>query len=271
MMTAIAQTETPLARIQGEPLEMGALPEDLYIPPDALEVFLDAFEGPLDLLLYLIRRQNLDIRDIPIADITRQYMSYVELMQELKLDLAAEYLLMAVMLAEIKSRLLLPRQATVTEEEDNDPRAELVRRLLEYEQFRQAANDLDTLPRLERDVVAVRTYADFKVEPPPPPPVMMRDLLLAFKAVLQRSDNFTNHQISREPLSIRERMTQVLTALQNKPAVDFTDLFVPDEGRRGVVVSLMAVLELLKAQLIEVVATSEDSYAPVLIQKQATS
>ncbi|PID50492.1 MAG: segregation/condensation protein A [Proteobacteria bacterium] len=259
----------PFALVQGE--QLSTLPDDLYIPPDALEVILEAFEGPLDLLLYLIRRQNLDIRDIPMAEITAQYMAYVALMQELKLDLAAEYLLMAAMLAEIKSRLLLPRQETVEGEEGNDPRSELVRRLLEYEQFRRAASDLDSLPRLERDFFVATTVAAFEAAPMPLPSVPLGDLLRAFQAVLQRSDHFTSHQISREPLSIRERMTRVLAALQQHQQLAFADLFVIGEGRSGVVVTLMAVLELLKAHLIDVVQAMPDgldtpAYAPLYIR-----
>lgn len=259
-MSAI-QREMPLAVVRGE--QIIAMPEDLYIPPDALEVFLEAFEGPLDLLLYLIRRQHFDICDIPIAHITEQYIAYVELMKEFKLDLAAEYLLMAAMLAEIKSRLLLPRQAVV--EEEDDPRAQLMRQLQEYEQCKQAAADLDTLPRLDRDHWVVQTAADFPKLPRPQPEASLRELLLAFQGVLKRADMFSHHEIRREHLSIRERMTLVLAALQAQQFVPFESLFRVEEGRRGVVVTLMAVLELLKAHLIDV-TQSDEAYAPLYIR-----
>ncbi len=253
-----------LIRVRGEPLLV--LPEDLYIPPDALEVILEAFSGPLDLLLYLIRRQNLDICDIPIAEITRQYMGYVELMKDFKLDLAAEYLVMAALLAEIKSRMLLPQREALDEEDD--PRAELVRRLQEYEQCKQAASDLDALPRADRDFWAAETAADFPQAPKPLPETQLSELLLAFQAVLKRADMFSSHQIKREHLSIRERMTRILAALQTQPFVAFADLFTPEEGRRGVVVTLMAVLELLKAHLIDV-AQGDGMYAPLYVRTVA--
>lgn len=259
-MTAI-QKQLPLARIRGE--QLATIPEDLYIPPDALEIFLEAFEGPLDLLLYLIRKQSFDIRDIPIAHITEQYVAYIDLMQEFKLDLAAEYLLMAAMLAEIKSRMLLPRPVLADEEEE-DPRAELMRQLQEYEQCKEAAADLDTLPRLEREHWLVSTDTDFPELPRPVPEVELADLLLAFQGVLQRADMFSQHQIQREHLSIRERMSSVLTTLQTRRLVLFEDLFTLEEGRRGAVVSLMAILELLKAQLIEV-KQDDVPYAPLYI------
>lgn len=255
------QKEIPLAIVRGEALSV--FPEDLYIPPDALEVILEAFEGPLDLLLYLIKRQNLDVCDIPIAAITGQYMAYVELMKDFKLDLAAEYLVMAAMLAEIKSRMLLPRRVDVDEEDD--PRAELIRRLQEYEQCKQAALDLDSLPRLERDLWPVQTAADFPQSPRPLPEVELDDILRAFRDVLQRADMFSNHEIQREHLSIRERMTNVLAAIQEQQFVSFSALFTLAEGRRGVVVTLMAILELLKAQLIDVVQ-GEESYAPLYLR-----
>ena len=256
--------EMPLAIVRGE--QLVTLPDDLYIPPDALEVFLEAFEGPLDLLLYLIRRQHFDISDIPIARITEQYMVYVELMKDFKLDLAAEYLLMAAMLAEIKSRSLLPRQIMSTEDAaESDPRAQLMRQLQAYEQCKQAAADLDRLPRLEREHWVAQTVADFPKPPRPQPQVALHDLLSAFQAVLQRADRFSHHQIKREHLSIRERMAQVLALLQIQRVIPFEQLFTVEEGRRGVVVSLMAVLELLKAQLIEVSQTPEP-YAPLLIR-----
>ncbi|SEQ21158.1 condensin subunit ScpA [Ectothiorhodospira magna] len=248
----------PLAIVRGEPLTL--VPRDLYIPPDALEVFLETFEGPLDLLLYLIKRQNLDILDIPIAEITRQYMGYIELMQEMRLELAAEYLLMAAMLAEIKSRMLLPRSTTV--EDEVDPRAELVRRLQEYEQFRQAAQDLDDLPRLERDIFLATLAPPPLKKERPLPEVGLDELLLALSEVLQRMDLFTHHQIRREPLSVRERMSRVLEALGSGP-VPFVTLFSPEEGRPGVVVTFLAVLELLKAHLVELVQA--ELFAPIYL------
>lgn len=257
--------QLPLALVRGEPVHH--FPDDLYIPPDALEVILDAFEGPLDLLLYLIKRQNLDIRDIPVAEITRQYMDYVELMKEFRLDLAAEYLVMAALLAEIKSRLLLPRFAS-TQDED-DPRAELVKRLQEYEQCKQAAEALDDLPRLEREHWLVQTVVDLPKPEKTLPEVDLKELFLAFQAVLKRAEQFKSHQVKREPLSIRERMTRVLIALQARPLVAFSELFSLEEGRRGVVVSLMAILELLKAQVIEV-SQAEAAYAPLYIRLATT-
>lgn len=258
-MTAI-QREMPLAIVRGE--KFVTMPEDLYIPPDALAVFLEAFEGPLDLLLYLIRRQNFDICDIPIAEVTAQYIAYVELMKDFNLDLAAEYLLMAAMLAEIKSRLLLPRHAEPDEEED--PRARLMRQLQEYEQCKQAAAELDTLPRMEREHLAVQAVADFPKPPRPQPQVSLKELLLAFQDVLKHADMFTHHQIHREELSIRERMTHILSILQGRSMLAFASLFHVAEGRRGVVVSLMAVLELLKAHLIDVVQ-GDTVYAPLYV------
>jgi segregation and condensation protein A len=251
----------PFALVQGAPLL--TLPQDLYIPPDALEVFLDTFEGPLDLLLYLIKRQNLDILDIPVAQITDQYMEYVELMKGLRLELAAEYLVMAAMLAEIKSRMLLPRPAE--HEEEEDPRAELVRRLQEYERFKQAALDLDALPRVGRDVFA--THAEL---PPghlhrPPPAVELRDLLLALRKVLAHADLYTSHRIEKESLSLRERMAAVLELLLREGAfVPFARLLKPGEGRAGVVVTFLALLELIKGASIELVQT--EPFAPIQVR-----
>jgi segregation and condensation protein A len=245
----LLQQEIPFAVVQGAPLL--ALPRDLYIPPDALEVFLDTFEGPLDLLLYLIKRQNLDILDIPISEITDQYMEYVELMKDLRLDLAAEYLVMAAMLAEIKSRMLLPR--TAASEDEEDPRAELVRRLQEYERFKKAAADLDALPRLERDVFSSQ------VDVPPgqvrrlPPSVDLREVLSALRDVLARADLYTSHRIERESLSLRERMARVLELVSGAAFVPFAHLFETAEGRAGVVVTFLALLELVKGASIELV------------------
>ena len=255
------QLALPVAVVHGKPITN--VPEDLYIPPNALAVLLDTFEGPLDLLLYLIRRQNLDICEIPIAKITEQYMGYVELMHEFQLELAADYLVMAALLAEIKSRLLLPRRETLSLEED--PRAELVRRLQEYEQVRQAALDLDNLPRFEREHWSVQTAVEFERPIRAQPEVKLPELLAAFQQLLKRADLLTtHHQIKREPLSMRERMSRVLAQLQGQSALSFASFFAPEEGRRGVVVSLMAILELLKAQLIEV-HQADEPYAPLMI------
>lgn len=257
------QREGPFAVVNGTPLL--ALPQDLYIPPDALAVFLDAFEGPLDLLLYLIRRQNLNILDIPVAEITTQYMEYVELMKELKLELAAEYLVMAAMLCEIKSRMLLPRTESV-EDEGTDPRAELVRRLQEYERFKQAALDIDALPRLERDCFPVQADLPAGHVPRIPPSVELNEVLVALREVLLRADLFTSHRVERESLSLRERMSQVLERVQHGGFVPFADLFDVVEGRAGVVVSFLAVLELVKAATLELVQSLP--YAPIHVRLQ---
>ena len=243
------QEEMPFAVVEGEPVV--ELPRDLYIPPDALEVFLEAFEGPLDLLLYLVKRQNLDVLDIPIATITRQYMEYIELMKELQLELAAEYLAMAAMLAEIKSRLLLPRPESVDEE--GDPRAELVRRLREYERYKQAAEALDGLPRVGRDVVEIRTATPYARIERLQPRVELEDLLAALAGVLARAQAYRHHRVRMEPLSVRERMSMVLEQVQMAGFVEFTALFTPREGRRGVVVTLIALLELLRESLVDFV------------------
>jgi segregation and condensation protein A len=247
--TATEQAEMPFAIVQGSPVTV--VPHDLYIPPDALEVFLEAFEGPLDLLLYLIRKQNLDILDIPIAPITAQYMSYIELMEELHIELAGEYLVMAAVLAEIKSRMLLPRMEG--EAEEDDPRAELVRRLQEYERFKQAAEDLDALPRLERDLFAAVIDFPGRRATLTPPQVTLDAVLGAFAEVLQRADFFSHHHVEREPLSVRERMSMVLERVRADDFTDFRALFTPEEGRAGVIVALLAILELLKEGLIEMV------------------
>ncbi|MCP4127407.1 MAG: segregation/condensation protein A [Gammaproteobacteria bacterium] len=252
------QEEMPFAVVQGSPWT--TLPKDLYIPPDALEVFLDAFEGPLDLLIYLIKRQNLDILDIPIAKITAQYMEYVDLMKELRLELAAEYLVMAAMLAEIKSRMLLPRQEEVEGEED-DPRAELIRRLQEYERYKQAAEDLDGLPRLGRDKFQADAEMQHKSVEQKLPDVDLKEMLLALRDVMHRADMFTRHHIQMEPLSVRERMSLVLGALNSETFTDFTDLFEVKEGRLGVVVTLLAILELIKDSLI--VLVQADPFGPI--------
>ncbi len=255
------QAEMPFAIVEGEPLTQ--LPRDLYIPPYALKVFLEAFEGPLDLLLYLIRRQNLDILDIPIAEISRQYVQYIELMKDMQFELAGEYLVMAATLAEIKSRMLLPRAQEEAEEED-DPRAELVRRLQEYERYKKAAEDLDSLERLERDV----NVAD--AEPPERqvvtklPDVTLKELLLVLKDVFVRSEMFAHHHVQMEPLSVRERMSAVLLNLVQARYLDFVKLFDITEGRMGVTVTFLAILELLKEGLIDVVQA--EPYGPIHVR-----
>ena len=243
--------QLPLALIYGE--AMTALPMDLYIPPDALEVILEAFEGPLDLLLYLIRKENIDILDIQVAQITHQYMSYVELMKAVRLELAAEYLVMAAMLAEIKSRMLLPRSKHSTVEDEDDPRAELIRRLQEYERIKSAAEDLDEIPRMGRDVFIAQAIAPEARARRLMADVALEEVLLAMSEVLRRANMFESHQISRETLSTRERMSMVLEALRDGSFVPFTRLFTIEEGRLGVVVTFMAILELVKESLIELV------------------
>jgi len=255
------QSEMPFAVVEGQPIT--ELPRDLYIPPQALEVFLEAFEGPLDLLLYLIRRQNLDILDIPIAEITKQYTRYIELMQVLQLELAGEYLLMAATLAEVKSRMLLPR-IHAADAEEADPRAELVRRLQEYERFKRAAEGIDRMPRVERDTwVASAELVDRKVVRIPPQ-VSLQEMLLAFQEVLSRSDMFAHHHVQREPLSVRQRMADVLSMLNSSAFVDFVRLFRPEEGRRGVTVTFVAILELLKEGLIDIVQA--EAYGPLHVR-----
>ena len=261
--TPHGQKEMPFAVVMGEPVS--ELPSDLYIPPDALEVFLEAFEGPLDLLLYLIRRQNLDILDIPIAQITAQYMRYIEMMEVLQMELAGEYLVMAAMLAEIKSRLLLPQQGT--DEEEEDPRAELVRRLQEYERYKQAADDIDQLPRFGRDIFGVIVDFPERSTFQEPPEVSLDTLLQVFSEELARSELYSHHHISREPLSVRERMSQVLTRVGADGFVEFTTLFTVEEGRAGVIVTLLAILELLKEALIEMV--QNESNGPIYVKAAA--
>ena len=257
-----AQGEMPFAVVEGQPIT--EMPRDLYIPPQALEVFLEAFEGPLDMLLYLIRRQNLDILDIPIAEITRQYMRYIELMAVLQLELAGEYLLMAATLAEVKSRMLLPRVGSDVSAEESDPRAELVRRLQEYERFKRAAEGIDRMPRLERDTwVASADLVDRKVVRVAPQ-VSLQEMLLAFQEVLSRSDMFAHHHVQREPLSVRQRMTDVLSSLTANTFVDFVRLFHADEGRRGVTVTFVAILELLREGLIEI--AQSEAYGPLHVR-----
>ena len=258
------QQEMPLALVRGQPVLQ--MPQDLYIPPDALEVILEAFEGPLDLLLYLIRRQNLDILDIPVAEITRQYIGYIDVMQELRFELAAEYLVMAAILAEIKSRLLLPRPP-IDECLETDPRAELVRRLQEYERFKQAAEDIDRLPRLERDTVVVHAEMGEKIRRAGPPAVDLREMLLALRDVMKRAELFSHHAIKREALSVRQRMGEVLGRLSDGSFVEFIALFDASEGRLGVVVSFLAILELAKERLIEIV--QESPLTPIYLRALA--
>jgi segregation and condensation protein A len=250
------QQEMPFAIVDGE--AVSEPPRDLYIPPQALKVFLEAFEGPLDLLLYLIRRQNLDVLDIPIAEITRQYLQYIDLMRELELELAGEYLLMAAMLAEIKSRMLLPRASSESAREEEDPRAELVRRLQEYERYKRAAEDIDRLERLERDVwVASAGLTERKVVELLPD-VTLNEMLLAFRDVVQRAAMFAHHHVQRERLSVRQRMTEILDRVRGAEFVDFPRLFRAEEGRMGVTVTFVAILELLREGLLEIVQT--DTY-----------
>jgi len=258
--TETSQGEMPFALVQGSPIT--ELPKDLYIPPDALEVFLEAFEGPLDLLLYLIKKQNIDILDIPLAKITEQYMSYIDLMESLQLELAGEYLLMAAMLAEIKSRMLLPRYSE--DEEEDDPRAELIRRLQEYERYKQAAEKLDELPRYDRDLFA--TVAEFpgrKINQNPPE-VSMDSILRVFAEVLKRADMFSHHMVHREVLSVRERMGIVLEKVNTENFTDFNDLFGVEEGRAGVIVSLLAILQLVKDSLIQLV--QNETNGPIYVK-----
>ena len=245
------QVEMPFAIVEGESLT--ELPRDLYIPPVALKVFLDTFEGPLDLLLYLIRKQNLNILDVPIADITDQYVNYINLMKELELELAGEYLLMAAMLAEIKSKMLLPLFEAVEDEED--PRAELVRRLLEYERYRKASEELNKLKRLERDVFITGVESSHLAQPIELPDIALQELLLSFQEVLKRAEMFTTLHVLKEPLSVRERMTTILEKLKNKDFIDFTELFDLEEQKTGLVVTFLAILELMKESLIEIVQT----------------
>jgi segregation and condensation protein A len=256
------QGEMPFAFVEGEPVT--EMPRDLYIPPQALEVFLEAFEGPLDLLLYLIRRQNIDVLDIPIADITRQYMEYIQLMQELDLELAGEYLLMAAMLAEIKSRMLLPRSRDGDQEEE-DPRAELVRRLQEYERFKLAAEDIDRLPRMERDVHPAVAELTHRQVVQLLPEIALQEMLVAFKDVVQRATMFAHLHVRRETLSVRQRMSEVLALLESVALVEFIRLFRPEEGRMGVTVTFAALLELLREGLVEIVQT--EPYLPLHVRR----
>jgi len=259
------QEEMPFAVVQGK--ELTVVPKDLYIPPDALEVILEAFEGPLDLLLYLIRRQNLDILDIDVAEITNQYMGYIELMASIQLELAAEYLVMAAMLAEIKSRMLLPRQQS-EEEDEEDPRAELIKRLQEYERFKKAAEDLDELPRMGRDIHRASAEAPDRDKQRPHPEVDIKELVTALADVLKRSEMFESHQVEMEKLSTRERMSQVMENLRDNQFVPFVALFTLEEGRLGVVVTFLAVMELIKESLVEIVQS--ESFGPIHVKAKTS-
>ncbi|HEY0506296.1 MAG TPA: ScpA family protein [Lysobacter sp.] len=259
------QQEMPLAVVLGQPVLQ--IPQDLYIPPDALEVILEAFEGPLDLLLYLIRRQNLDILDIPVAEITRQYVEYIQTMHEmLRFELAAEYLVMAAMLAEIKSRMLLPR-APHEEGEEEDPRAELVRRLQEYERFKKAAEDIDALPRQDRDTAPVQAFVPDRASVRLPPPVDLKEMLLALHDVLKRAELFTQHAIKRDALSVRQRMGELLERMKDGSFHRFESLFTAEEGKLGVVVTFLGLLTLAKEQLVEIV--QEAPFAPIYVKSLA--
>lgn len=262
----LADQPVALATVNGQAII--DLPKDLYIPPDAMKVFLEAFEGPLDFLLYLIRKQNLDILDIPVAAVTRQYMEYIELMQELSLELAAEYLVMAAILAEIKSRMLLPRTID-PENTEEDPRAELVRRLQEYERYKQAAEDLDKFPRLERDFFVVEADGSMISVDKPLPNVSMRDLMDALLDVMKRAELNTKHHIQMDALSVREKMTYILETVQDKEHFLFTSLFDLREGRLGVVVTFLAMLELIKQSLLDFVQAA--AFAPIYVKPKAAS
>lgn len=253
----------PFAVVMGK--QLTELPKDLYIPPEALEVFLEAFEGPLDLLLYMIKRQNLDILEINVAEITKQYMTYISMMEAMQFELAAEYLLMAAMLAEIKSRMLLPRQTA--EEEEDDPRAELIRRLQEYERFKKAAEDIDGLPRLGRDIFIASAKEPDRGKEKPQPDVSMQEILLALLGVLHRVDMHESHKVELEPLSTRERMSYVLDVLSSKQFVPFISLFKLSEGKTGVVVTFLAVMELIKESLVEIVQS--EAFGPIHVKARS--
>jgi len=258
------QAEMPFAVVHGKAYT--ELPRDLYIPPEALEVFLDAFEGPLDLLLYLIKKQNIDILQINVAEITRQYMAYIEMMTSMTFELAADYMVMAAMLAEIKSRMLLPRQKD--EEEEEDPRAELIRRLQEYERFKKAAEDLDSLPRLDRDLFPAMAKAPDIDSERPHPDFDMKQLLMAFAEVLKRAKLTQSHQVLLEPLSTRERMSEVMGRLQSQQFVPFVALFRLSEGRQGVIVTFLAIMELIKESLVDLV--QNEAFGPIHVRARVS-
>lgn len=269
---SVFQTKECDAVVLGTPMAAAEFPSDLYIPPQALRIFLEAFTGPLDLLSYLIKKQNIDILDIPVAKVTAQYMEYLELMQDLRLELAAEYLLMAAFLVEIKSRLLLPRHnldADAALNED-DPRVELVRRLQEYERYKKVAQEIDNLPRVERDVFTLSLEIPENTQVSKQlPRIVLQDLLLAFKDVLQRAQAYRHHKIRLENLSVRERMTQILDKLQhhqNEP-IEFSAIFYLHEGKLGVVVAFLALLELLRQELVAIVQA--ESFGRIYLQQSA--
>jgi segregation and condensation protein A len=247
-------------RIKGE--KLNELPQDLYIPPDALEVYLESFEGPLDLLLYLIRKHNLDILDIPMANLTRQYMEYVEKMRAIKLELAADYLLMSAMLIEIKSRMLLPKPAELTEEDD--PRAELVRRLMEYEAIKLAAQRLDEMPKVDEGIFVASAYYQH-ISQAKPPEVTLDDLADAWRNVLKRASHFKHHKIGRAELSVREHMSIILRRLKQDRLVEFTQLFdVKNDGIPKLVVCFLAILELCREGLLRI--TQQAAFSPIYVQ-----
>lgn len=264
--TIVTQQEMPFAFIAGKAVTQ--LPHDLYIPPDALEVFLEAFEGPLDLLLYLIKRQNIDILDIDVSMITEQYMSYVDLMESHQFELAAEYLVMAAMLAEIKSRMLLPRSSMEPEDEE-DPRAQLIRRLQEYERYKKAAEDIDLLPRLEREIYLARAQEPQLERHTPDPVVELQEILVALAGALRRADMFEHHQIQRETLSTREKMTEILVRLSTERFIPLVSLLMREEGRLGVVVTFLAVMELIKDALVDIVQS--EPFAAIHIKARSQS
>lgn len=260
----IELSEKPEIRAIVDGKELTQVPDDLFIPPDALEILLDSFSGPLDLLLYLIRKQNIDILDIPMMSITKQYLQYIQLMECRRLELAADYLLMAAMLAEIKSRLLLPITSNSEDEEEEDPRMVLVRRLQAYEQMKQAAELLDTLPRQDRDnfviQIAPNEIEAIKIHPD----VELADLINAMKSLLQKEDRLSHHQIARETMSVRERMSMVLLQLQQQKVIEFTQLYTLEEGRMGLVVTLLAILELARQSLL--IITQTQAFSPIHLQ-----
>ncbi len=258
------QQELAFAFVDGEAIT--EVPKDLYIPPDALEIFLEAFEGPLDLLLYLIKRQNIDILDINVADITDQYMAYVDLMQDSQFELAAEYLVMAAMLAEIKSRLLLPRQEEDESEED-DPRMQLIRRLQEYERYKKAAEDMNELPRMDRNIHRAGAALPIIERITPDPVVDLQDVLMSLSRVLRRADMFEHHHIQRETLSTREKMSEILVRISDHKFVPLVSLLIREEGRLGVVVTFLAVMELMKDSLIEIVQS--EPYGPIHLKSRS--
>ncbi len=258
-----SQQELPFAFVAGEAIT--EVPKDLYIPPDALEIFLDAFEGPLDLLLYLIKRQNIDILNISVADITDQYMAYVDLMEASQFELAAEYLVMAAMLAEIKSRILLPREEE--ESKESDPRMELIRRLQEYERFKKAAEDINNLHRMDRDIHRAAAALPEIEKIAQDPDVKLQDVLVALSRVLKRSDNYEHHHIQMETLSTREKMSEILVRISEHKFVPLVSLLLKEEGRLGVVVTFLAIMELMKDSLIEIVQS--ESFAPIHVKSRS--